>query len=534
VRPESLTLPSPIPPLSAAPRAAALAAALALVSLAAAARADFAYSVYQGSWNQIPDFDARTPVATGTTPVLDLSVTTLEDEFGIQFTGAITVPQTGTYLFAISSDDGSDLRIDGATVVSNDGVHGNVVVRGAIVLAAGTHSLRVRYFEQLYGQALEVSYAPYGGALRRIPPDGQLEPAPSPDPRSEGSWGPVIPWPHIAISAAELADGRVLTWSSNEANDFRNNDREESRAALYDPATGAFQTVDNNFHDMFCAGVSTLEDGRIVASGGNPFDTRTSAFDPATLTWQALANMNFNRWYGTNLTLPSNEIWTTFANAGGNTSERYSPASNGWTQTTGATMQDLLNEQNAENGENYLNTAADVQWWGQMAVAPDGRVIHGGPTQTWHLFDPRGSGDVQSLGQPAGPRVRVYGTSVTYAPGRVLLAGGADRTQSPAITNAAYRIDLNGPSPAISAAAPMAIGRALHNSVVLPTGEILAVGGNNSGEVYSDNGSVLLAEIWDPYTDQWRAAASMSVPRNYHSIAVLLKYGRVRSAGGAA
>src|SRR5262245_56234137 len=99
---------------------------------------------------------------------------------------------------------------------------------------------------------------------------------------------------------------------------------------------------------MFCAGVATPEDGRNVASGGNPFDTRTSAFDPATLSWQALANMNFNRWYGTNLTLPSNEIFSTFANAAGNTSERYTPASDTWTQTTGATMQDLLNEQNAE------------------------------------------------------------------------------------------------------------------------------------------------------------------------------------------
>ena len=129
--------------------------------------------------------------------------------------------------------------------------------------------------------------------------------------------------------------------------------------------------------------MSTLEDGRIVASGGNPYDTRTSAFDPGLLAWQPLANMNFNRWYNTNLTLPDNEIFTTFANAAGNTSERYSPAQNTWTQTPGADMQDLLNEMNAENGENPVNNATGVQWLGQMAVAPDGRVIHGGPAQTW-------------------------------------------------------------------------------------------------------------------------------------------------------
>ena len=79
-----------------------------------------------------------------------------------------------------------------------------------------------------------------------------------------------------------------------------------------------------------------------------------------------------------------------------------------------------------------------------MAVAPDGRVIHGGPAQTWHLFDPRGSGAVQSLGQPAGTRTRAGGNIVTYGPGKVLLVGGADRTQDPPTTNAAYDVDGSG------------------------------------------------------------------------------------------
>jgi YVTN family beta-propeller protein len=348
-----------------------------------------------------------------------------------------------------------------------------------------------------------------------------------------GSWGPVIAWPHIAISASVLADGRVLTWSSTEIDSFPS-DRELSHAALFDPASGTFQTVDNNFHDMFCAGVSTLADGRIVASGGNPYDTRTSAFNPQTLTWQALGNMNQNRWYGTALLLPGNQIFETFANAAGNTSERYDPATNLWSATSGATMQDLLNEQNAENGQTTVNSASDLQWWSQMAVAPDGRILHGGPTQTWHLFDPRGSGAVQSLGQPVGTRTRMWGNVVTYDVGKVLLVGGADRTQNPPTTAAAYRVDLNGATPVISAAASMASPRAFQNAVVLPTGEVIAVGGNTSGILFSDSGAVLPAEIWNPATDQWRTVASMSIPRGYHGTAVLLKDGRVLSAGSGA
>ncbi|HKA14605.1 MAG TPA: PA14 domain-containing protein, partial [Myxococcota bacterium] len=504
---------------------------LLLLILAEPASADFAYSVYQGAWTSLPNFDALTPVATGTSSVIDLSVTSLADNFGLQFIGTLTVAQQGTYLFSTTSDDGSDLRINNQTVVDNDGLHGSHEEQGTIELAPGTYSLRVRFFQATEAKVLQIRYAPPGGSLRPIPANGL--PLPPPDPHQVGAWGPVIPWPHIAISAAALPNGRVLTWSSDETNDISSGTGTQfSYSALFDPTTQAFQTTNNPTHDMFCAGVSTLEDGRIVASGGNPTNTRTSAFDPQTLTWSALANMNFGRWYSTNLTLPSNEIFATFANGSGNTSERYSPVANTWAQTTGADMQDLLNEQNAENGQNPVNTASDLQWFGQLAVTPDGRIIHGGPTQTWHLFDPRGSGAVQSLGQPTGTRTRMWGNVVTYGAGKVLLLGGSDRTQNPASTKAVYKIDLNGPSPVISSAAAMAWPRAFHNSVTLPTGEILVVGGNTSGATYDDRSAVYAAEIWNPDTNQWRTAPWMDVARTYHSTALLLQDGRVLSAGG--
>ncbi|HUK64221.1 MAG TPA: galactose oxidase-like domain-containing protein, partial [Dongiaceae bacterium] len=45
---------------------------------------------------------------------------------------------------------------------------------------------------------------------------------------------------------------------------------------------------------------------------------------------------------------------------------------------------------------------------------------------------------------------------------------------------------------------------------------------------------VYAAEIYNPQLNQWRTVASMSVPRTYHSTAVLLKDARVLSAGGGA
>jgi len=43
---------------------------------------------------------------------------------------------------------------------------------------------------------------------------------------------------------------------------------------------------------MFCAGITALEDGSIVASGGNPADNRTSVFSPHSMTWEPLSDMN--------------------------------------------------------------------------------------------------------------------------------------------------------------------------------------------------------------------------------------------------
>ncbi|MEM7081249.1 MAG: NPCBM/NEW2 domain-containing protein [Pseudomonadota bacterium] len=350
---------------------------------------------------------------------------------------------------------------------------------------------------------------------------------------TDGAWGSPIAWPHIAITAGTLPDGRIVSYSSTEVNAFPAN-REFTHSSLFDPTTETFTNVDSDFHDMFCAGVSTLEDGRFVASGGNPNDVRTSAFDPVALEWTPLPTMNRTRWYGTNLTLPNNTIFSTFANTAGDSSERFSPASNTWTLTPGATMIDLLNEQNAANGEPVVNSAANMQWWAQMAVGPNGNVFHGGPTPTWHEFDPYGSGGVTDLGQPTGTRTRMFGNVTTYDVGKVILVGGYDRTTNPAVTNDVYLVDLNGPAPVVTNAAPINTGRANSNTVMLPTGDVLVVGGNTDGRLFNDDASVFAAELYKPDLDEWEVLASMTVPRNYHSIGLLLRDGRVLAAGGGA
>ena len=63
-------------------------------------------------------------------------------------------------------------------------------------------------------------------------------------------------------------------------------------------------------------------------------------------------------------------------------------------------------------------------------------------------------------------------------------------------------------------------------------GKVIMIGGNTSGQKFSDSGAILATEIWNPGTGLWREGAAMAVPRNYHSIALLMTDGRVLAAGG--
>ena len=58
------------------------------------------------------------------------------------------------------------------------------------------------------------------------------------------------------------------------------------------------------------------------------------------------------------------------------------------------------------------------------------------------------------------------------------------------------------------------------------------LGGQSYALPFSDNFSVYHAELWDPATEQFTTMAPAAIPRNYHSVALLLPDGRVFSGGG--
>jgi len=108
------------------------------------------YSFHAGDWKKLPDFSALTPASTGK---LEKGLISLEpakshkEGFGMVFDADLIIPETGDYIFSLTSDDGSALIIDGETLVGNDGIHPAKSVTMKEQLQAGNHTIQVHYFD---------------------------------------------------------------------------------------------------------------------------------------------------------------------------------------------------------------------------------------------------------------------------------------------------------------------------------------------------------------------------------------------------
>lgn len=67
--------------------------------------------------------------------------------FAIDYTGRFWVAHPGRYTFALLSDDGSRMFLDGSPVIDNDCQHSPDLRIAAVQLEGGVHSIRVLYFQ---------------------------------------------------------------------------------------------------------------------------------------------------------------------------------------------------------------------------------------------------------------------------------------------------------------------------------------------------------------------------------------------------
>ena len=115
--------------------------------------------------------DKLTPIKTMVVPKFQKTIPKGQPKsrFTNSFKGFVNIPKSGDYVFAVKSDDGSRLYIDGQLVVNNDGKHGMIEKRKRIVLNKGLHPIRVNFYDSGGASGLIVSWRKPGGKREQIP-----------------------------------------------------------------------------------------------------------------------------------------------------------------------------------------------------------------------------------------------------------------------------------------------------------------------------------------------------------------------------
>jgi fibro-slime domain-containing protein len=104
------------------------------------------------------------------------AATKLSSNFYARWTGALKVEKPGRYTLGTRSDDGSRLFINNKLVVDNGGLHATTKRTGTVDLDAGTHDLRLEFFQAGGGASCELLWIPPGaeGGERLIPASSLL------------------------------------------------------------------------------------------------------------------------------------------------------------------------------------------------------------------------------------------------------------------------------------------------------------------------------------------------------------------------
>jgi hypothetical protein len=399
------------------------------------------------------------------------------------------------------------------------------------------------------------------------PDDHAGEPAHGDDRAAMGEWEPIRHrFKHLPIHIALLHTGKVLAFGGS-GND-RDNFKQPLPAELWDPRTGAVQTVAQELAgDIFCAGHAFLPDGRLLVAGGThgydvkrfgsvplpPFAGLEQAylFDPLGERWTRVEDMSTGRWYPTLVTLGDGSILTMA----------------GYTKHFPWVFLRVI--EIYEPGQGWRKLRGAERWmplYPRLHLLPNGEIFYAGSYNTHYAFPFVLWGFPTATLNPATGAWRTIGLPRTSEreegmtmllplmppdyQARVLLAGGGTPGGATAVPDAEI-IDLSEPDPRWRAIAPMQHPRYYAYAVILPNRQVFVLGGrrgdthhgapgmpqpgqpNGLGESDppQDPRAIHETELFDPGTEQWRPAATMQIDRLYHSNAILLPDGRVMVAG---
>jgi Galactose oxidase, central domain len=277
-------------------------------------------------------------------------------------------------------------------------------------------------------------------------------------------FSPVVPslWPHGGGTATMLPSGRVLLAGGLDADGDAH-----GHAETYDPDTESFEEVPGGMGSARAHHTATLlASGKVLIAGG------------AVNNWAAL---------------PSYEV---FDPAGQSGLGVFTP---------GGFMQEARTDHTASRLVD--DRVLLVGGW----QPPDGEAL-----SSTDLFDETSATMVPG---PELARARSHHTATLTMSGRVLVLGGRTPVADADPTAELFYPGTGGSADSMGAGPEMTKGRAGHSASLLPSGELLVLGGGGPAELLS------LMATWEPTT------ANVTLPVSQHT-ATVLPSGRVFVAGG--
>jgi hypothetical protein len=447
--------------------------------------------------------------AVGTTGPPDTTAPTVSitaPAAGATLSGSTTVTGTATDNVGVV---GVQFKVDGQVIGAEDTTSPYSIGWDTTQLLNGSHTLTA------------VARDAAGNTTTSAPVAVTLANTGTPD--QIGVWSPQLNWGLVAVHMSLLPTGNVLMYDGFAAG--------PNSQTIFDPVSGNFTPVPYG-RNLFCAGHVLLPDGRTLIVGGHVDAdvglADTTGFNSTTNTWTRYPDMSVGRWYPTATVMGDGRVFVfsgdnivqnragqtpPFTDASVNSlPEVFDPATNTWTDLTSSRLTSPL--------------------YPLLFQLPDGRILDAGPDTTTRTITP-GQWTWQTIATSPFDGM----SAVQYRPGKIMKAGSwADPDFNGALTfqaiNSTAVLDTTQPTPQWRSTAPMSFARAYENLTMLPDGTVLASGGMTDSDGIDLSKAVLPAEIWNPTTETWTTVASMSVPREYHSTALLLPDGRVLMAGG--
>jgi Ricin-type beta-trefoil lectin domain/Domain of unknown function (DUF1929) len=359
-----------------------------------------------------------------------------------------------------------------------------------------------------------------------------------------GTVTDVIPWNSIPVHAALTPDGRIMTFGATPQDGQGGFDY-----ILWDPSKGSgtdarIQLPNGVDFNSFCVGgVMDPATGRIILAGGAgdawsaASATHGVAYDYSTTKLSASLDLRYPRYYASLTTLPDGRLIVTggvppYGNQGNASgSAEIFTSGKGWTVLPGT-------DSSPQKQGDQVTTGNPFWYPHQFPIGNDELFVVAGK-YTYRLGY-SGQGSYRDVKNVTQSNWGASSTAVMYRPGIFMQIGGGtpgNNFDSNPGSNVATVYDLRAaianPSQAVTSRdTTMRLKRHFANATVLANGEVLVSGGSEGNNTLVNVANRM--EIYDPNTDKWRLDAAIQRPRLYHSIAILMKDGRVMSGGGGA